>query len=66
MRYRLKVTSEDIISELTYSADEQCLNCDDCGDIIESGERYWNINGEILCDRCLTLRYARRNGSSPI
>ena len=65
MRYQTTITSEDIISELTDLDGVQCLNCEDCGNIIESGERYWNINGEILCDQCLSLRYERRNGMSP-
>ena len=62
MQYHIKITSEEIISGLTDLDGEQCLNCEDCGNIIESGERYWNINGEILCDQCLSLRYERRNG----
>lgn len=66
MSYQFKITSEDIISELTDIEYEQCLNCEDCGNIIEYGERYWNINGEILCDHCLSARYERRNGSSMI
>lgn len=67
MRYsESEYTSEDIISELTNPTGVQCLNCEDCGNIIESGERYWNIHGEILCDHCLALRYERRNGISPI
>ena len=65
MLYRIEATSEEIISELTNSTRGRCLNCEDCGSIIESGERYWDIGGEILCDRCLALKYERRNGSSP-
>lgn len=64
MQYHVKITSEDIISDLAYYEGERCLNCENCGDIIEEGERYWNIGGEILCDHCLSLKYERRNGSS--
>ena len=66
MSYQIKITNEDIISDLTFSDYERCLNCENCGNIIEEGERYWDIGGEILCDHCLSLRYERRNGSSVI
>lgn len=66
MRYRLENTSEEIIAGLANPTGEQVLNCEDCGDIIGSGERYFNINGEILCEHCMSLRYERINGDSPI
>lgn len=64
MSYQFKITSEDIISELTYPDYEQCLNCEECGDIIAKGELYWDVGGEVLCDHCHALKYQRRNGSS--
>ena len=60
----VKVTYQEIISEVTSRNERQYINCHECGDYIEDGEVYWDIEGEILCKYCAIQKYQRRNGGS--
>ena len=37
--------------------DYQC--CSECGNPFEDGDRYFDINGEKLCENCLIDKYRR-------
>ena len=32
---------------------EPSLYCDDCGEGIVAGESYYDIGGDVICDRCI-------------
>lgn len=40
---------------------ERYLFCDECGNIIEEDDYYWQINGNRYCDDCARYLYQRRN-----
>lgn len=33
--------------------------CEDCGGGIFEGDRYYSVNGEILCEECMEEKYKR-------
>lgn len=38
---------------------ERCPKCERCGERITADEYYYDLEGMILCERCLNIEYRR-------
>lgn len=49
----LSAMEEERLGGEVHNAPRQCLRCSDCGDPIYEDERYYEIDGNVICDGCL-------------